>query len=225
MLGAAALVMQSCAGSRSTAGTGYTVSDSTIRLGGDGNVVGSSNTPGTYRTRTENYKEGSVATTATANTTGPGLTPEELADNNGTSARSFITDAVQSGITEVRLSKLALSRSKNEGIKNYASTVVEDHNNIDNDLRSLASSKKLALPELINTDYLNVKINDLNGKPDDQFDKQYLKMIIKEHQNTADIFKRGSKSIDPAVRSYVAKYLPVIKVHLKDAGALKQANK
>lgn len=224
MLGTIALIMQSCAGSRSAAGTGYTIADSTARLGGEGNIVGSSNTPGTFRTG--NYSQASIATTATANTTGPSLSPEEVADDNGIpSARSFIIEAAQGGIAEVRLSKLALSRSKNEYIKSNASTVVQDHNNMDSGLQSLALSKKLSVPELINADYLSEKINELNNKPDDQFDKQYLKMIIKEHQNTVDIFKRGSKSIDPAVRSYAGKYLPVVKVHLKNAASLKLTDK
>jgi putative membrane protein len=219
MLSAAALIVQSCAGSRSAAGNGSSSNDDT-RLGGDGNIVGSSNTPGTFRTGS--YGQSSLAITATPNTTGPSLSPEELADNNGApGARSFIIEVVQCTMSEVRLSKLAISRSKNESIKNYAAGIAEDRNGIDNGLQSLALSKKISLTELINADQLNHKIDELNNTRDDQFDKQYLKMIIREHQNAVDIFKKGTRSIDPAIRSYAGKYLPVVKIHLKNAGSLK----
>lgn len=215
MLSAAALIVQSCAGSRYATGNGSTSNDST-KLGGEGNIVGSSNTPGTFRTG--NYSQTSIAITATANTTGPSLLPGDLTDDD---ARSFIIEAVQRTMSEVRLSKLAAERSKNESIKSYAAGIVEDHNNIDNRLQSLALSKKLSLPELINADQLNDRINELNNTRDDQFDKQYLKMIIREHQSAVDIFKKGAKSSDPAIRSYAGKYLPVVKVHLKNADSLK----
>lgn len=219
MLSAAALIIQSCAGSRSAAGNGSSSNDST-RLGGDRNIVGSSNTPGTFRTGT--YGQTSLAITATPNTTGPSPSPEELADDNGAfNARSFIIETVQRTMAEVRLSKLAVLRSKNESIKSYAAGIVEDHNNIDSGLQSLALSKKLSLPELINADQLGDKINGLSNTRDDKFDKQYLKMIIREHQNAADIFKKGATSIDPAVKSYAGKYLPVVKIHLKNADSLK----
>lgn len=215
MLSAVALIIASCAGSRSAAGNGSSSNDST-KLGGDRNIVGSSNTPGTFRTGT--YGQSSLAITATPNTTGPSPSPEDLADYN---ARSFITEAVQCTIAEVRLSKLAVTRSKNESIKSYAAGIVEDHNNMDNGLQSLASLKKLSLPELINADQLNDKINELSNTRDDQFDKQYLKMIIREYQSTVDIFKKGVRSTDPAIKSYAGKYLPVVKIHLKNGGSLK----
>jgi len=244
MLAATALVIQSCSTLLATSGntdTNNTVGDSTISLGGQG-VVGSSNTGNTFRNGTS---QGVPSTDATANSTGPSPSPDEMDGSNTTPALKrnsvsaadytqwFLVEAALSGITEVKLSKIALTRTQNNTVKSYASMILIDHVGTDEHLQALAASKNVALPDpakigqtkgsAINNSSsanLNEKINTLSHIADDQFDKVYIRMIVKDTQDAVKFYEQGAKANDPDVRAYARKYLPVLKMHLKKVNSL-----
>jgi len=249
MLAATALVIQSCSTLLATSGNtdaNNTVGDSTITLGAQG-VVGSSNTGNTFRNGTS---QGVQSTDATANSTGPSPSPDEMDGSNTTPSikRSsvssadytqwFLVEAALSGITEVKLSKIALTRTQNNTVKSYASMILIDHVGTDEHLQTLAASKNVTLPDpakignansnSVNNSSsanLNEKVNTLSQLADDQFDKIYIRMIIKDTQDAVKFFEQGAKSSDPDVSAYARKYLPQLKMHLKKVNYLRAKTK
>jgi putative membrane protein len=224
VLVAAALIIQSCAGIIPMGGNGSVALDSVNTAGN--NPVGRSNTPGTFRTGI--YSQSSLATTATANTTGPSPSPEELVANSSSSAgnsaarstKRFITEVALNNRSEVKLSTLALSRTKNSMVRSYASALLNNHDDMDKELKEMAVSKKVLLPGPDTAD-ISEMMSKMTNMSDDQFDKEYMKMIIKDHRDVAGLFKQGTGLADPAVKAYAGKYLPIVKDQIKDASSLR----
>ncbi|HEX6545048.1 MAG TPA: DUF4142 domain-containing protein, partial [Bryobacteraceae bacterium] len=55
--------------------------------------------------------------------------------------KSFMSDAAKAGYAEIQLAKLALQKTHNKDVKDFAQTLIDDHEKMAADLAKLASSK------------------------------------------------------------------------------------
>ena len=125
----------------------------------------------------------------------------------------FWTEAAQGGMTEVELSNLALQKSQNEEVKRYAQMMVDDHTKANDELKTLAQSKNVTLPTAMNSKQMAMK-DKLSGLSGDAFDKEYMKMMVKDHDKTVKLFqKQADKGMDADVKSFAAGKLPILKSH------------
>jgi putative membrane protein len=213
--------MYSCSSMFSTAGRRSDENDSTNTFG-NRSIVGTSNTPGTPRTG--DYGGPTLPIRATANTTGPSPAPGDTATNSALSfeTQRFIRLVSFSRMTEVQISKIALSRSKNSNVREYASRLVAHQNRISEDIRSVSTSKDMAVFDLDQSasDELTAKMDKLNKAPEEQFDEIYIKMITKEQRDAVKIFDQGTEFKDPAIREFSKRNLPALKTQLKDLESL-----
>lgn len=122
------------------------------------------------------------------------LTEEQLADR--------MVNELQ---TEVQLCKNTQEKTSNSQIKAYAKAVLNDHAQIQNDLKKLSALKNVlsVVPKSTNT----IAKTDLN----------FVQMVIESNQNLIAIYTVGSKSKDAAIRTLALKHLPVLKTHLEAA--------
>jgi len=228
MSASVALMAQACSSLSSTTGSNPTGNDTIATY--MTSIVGSSNTPGTPRTG--NYSQESLAISATANTSGPSPTPSQLAEfNSGDKSKKsgayysqrFIQLVSFAKITELKLSQLAVTKSKNTAVKNAAAKLQDNYNAIGADLNTLASSKRVGVPGLNQSfsDDLNENMAKLEAATDEKFDETFLKIIVKEQKGTVGIFDEGVKSDDPAIKAYSGKYLPLLKAQLKELTELR----
>jgi predicted outer membrane protein len=205
----------------STAGRRSDESDSTNTFG-NSSIVGTSNTPGTPRTG--DYGGPTLPVRATANTTGPSPTPGDTATNSALSfeTQRFIRLVSFSRMTEVQLSQLASSRAENQNIKEYASRLAASQNKIAEDLRSISTSKDMAVFDLDQSasDELTKKLDKLKNASAEQFDEFYIKTIVKEHRDATKIFDQGTKFKDPVIRDFSERHLPALKKQLKELESL-----
>jgi putative membrane protein len=128
---------------------------------------------------------------------------------------TFVAKAASGGIHEVELGKLAATRAMREDVKKFAQKMVEDHTKANEELKKAAQAAGLRVPE---------KMNDENQKEFDHFkdykgadfDKQYLKHMLEDHEKDVAEFTQASKEAkNPQVKAFAAKTLPVIQEHLE----------
>jgi putative membrane protein len=62
------------------------------------------------------------------------------------SSQQFVSDAAVGGLKEIYLSQLALEKSTNDDVKNFASQMVRDHSRADAKLQKIAEAEGLAFP-------------------------------------------------------------------------------
>ncbi|GAA4094201.1 DUF4142 domain-containing protein [Mucilaginibacter panaciglaebae] len=126
----------------------------------------------------------------------------------------FAVDAANGGMTEVELSKLAATKATNAEVKAFANMMVMDHGKANEELKGIAATKNITLPDSVNADSKKA-VEDLSKKSGADFDKAYVDKMVSDHKSTVDMFESASKNLkDRELKAFVDKTLPVIKGHL-----------
>ncbi len=137
--------------------------------------------------------------------------------------RKFIQDAAEAGLFEVEAAQLASSKASSPDVKGFATTLVKDHTNANNELVQLANSKKVELPAAPPRAKRNdiEKMGKLSGT---DFDQRFVREVgIRDHQKDIKDFENASKKVkDPELKAWVDKTLPTLREHLAMAQKLPQ---
>ena len=132
----------------------------------------------------------------------------------------FWAEAAQGGMAEVELGNMALQKSQNEKVRQFAQMIVDDHTKANEELKTLAASKNVTLPTDVNTKQKST-MNKLNSMSGTNFDKEFIKTMIKDHENTIRLFERESeRGNDADAKAFAAKNLPTLRSHLEMARSL-----
>ena len=127
----------------------------------------------------------------------------------------FMNGAAPGGMAEVELGKMAVSKSQNADVKAFAQKMIDDHTKAGADLKALAAQKKVMLPPDVMPAHkqLMEKLSKLSGA---DFDKEYVKAMIEDHEKDVTTFESVSKTAgDADVKAFATKTLPTLKMHLE----------
>lgn len=136
-------------------------------------------------------------------------------DMNG-DAKVFTLSAATGGMMEVEAAGIALKKSKNKTIKDFAEHMLKDHGLANEELKKIAEAKGLQLAQTLPTE-LAGQVAKLNGLADRAFDVQYIRMMISDHEKTVQLFTEGTKLADPELNAFAVKTLSVIRHHYTSA--------
>ncbi|MFA4867877.1 MAG: DUF4142 domain-containing protein [Pedobacter sp.] len=139
-------------------------------------------------------------------------------DLNG-DGKVFILSAANGGMMEVEAAGIAIKRTKNKLVKDFAEQMLKDHSAANAELKAIADAKGLGLGTSL-PDELAAHLAKLNGLDERAFDLQYMRMMINDHQKTVELFTSGSRLEDAGLRAFAVKTLPVIRGHYQSAMAI-----
>jgi len=126
----------------------------------------------------------------------------------------FATDAANGGLAEVALGKLALTKTSNSAIKDFANMMVTDHGQANTELMSIASAKNITLPTEPDSAHLK-KADELGKLSGKDFDKAYVDAMIDGHKKTLDLMNNEAKNgTDSTLKAFAAKVAPTVQKHL-----------
>jgi len=126
----------------------------------------------------------------------------------------FAVKAANGGMTEIALSQLAVEKAINNKVKDFATMMVNDHSNAGNELKGIANTKNITLPDSVSKDSKKA-IDDLSKKSVSDFDKAYVSKMIDDHKAAVSLFRDAAKNLkDPDLKAFVDKTLPIIQKHL-----------
>jgi putative membrane protein len=134
--------------------------------------------------------------------------------------RQFITQAAQDGLAEVQLGQLASQRGASNTVKQFGQHMVEDHTQVNNQLKSLATQKGVTLPTSIGSKNQQAKqrLSKLSGT---NFDRQYLNLMLQAHEKDVAAFQaEAQQGQDPDVKAFAAQALPTLQEHLQQVRAI-----
>jgi putative membrane protein len=123
---------------------------------------------------------------------------------------------------EMKISQLALEKSANQKVKDYAAMTIKSHQQLQNDLNKLSANVAAKGTELIITSLQFVKTSSEGAKPSAgeskaDFDTGYIQITIEDHQAFIRMLEAGSRSKDSSIIAFSAKYLPILRQHLSAA--------
>ena len=147
---------------------------------------------------------------------GPGLAAAQSPRGTLSSAdRKFLEEAAEGGQMEVQLGRMAQQKASNDAVKQFGERMVTDHSKANQELAQLASGKGMELPKQPERQAQSEQ-DRLSKASGSTFDREYVKMMVKDHEKDVAAFKRASKDAkDPDVKAWAAKTLPTLEDHLK----------
>lgn len=136
--------------------------------------------------------------------------------------RKFIEEVAGGGMYEVQAAQLASAKATNPDVKSFASKLVDDHQQANNELVQLANAKKVELPAAPPRGKRGA-IEKLGKKSGADFDKTFMEQVgIKDHKDDIKKFEKASKDVkDPELKAWVDKTLPHLREHLAMAEKIK----
>jgi putative membrane protein len=139
---------------------------------------------------------------------------------------SFMKSAAHAGAAEIEASKLAQTKARTADVKAFADTMVTDHTKVADELKALAATKNVTLPDGPSVAQ-KAEIKLIDAGDNDKFDERYAKHFgVKAHQDTIKLFQQAAKEAkDPEVKAWAQKTLPGLRHHLEMAQALGAAAK
>ena len=167
---------------------------------------------GTGSTDASSDSAGSAGSAASATNAGAG--PLSSGD------KGFVNTAAASGLFEVQAAQLAASRASSTEVKAFATMLVNQHVNANNELAQLAAVHGIKLPAELPGD-LQTQLRKLQQGASKQFDRDFVQATIKAHERDVATFeKAGEKVQDPQLKAWIEKTLPSLRQHLEAAQLL-----
>ncbi|XGV97759.1 MAG: DUF4142 domain-containing protein [Leptolyngbya sp. BL-A-14] len=134
--------------------------------------------------------------------------------------RQFMAKAAQSDMTEIKTSQLALKRSQNPQVRQFAQEMIQQHTQSSSKLKPLAAQKGVALPKSLGTENqaLLTQLTKLSGT---QFDQAYMSGQTKAHAKTQSVYQNElQQGQDTDVKAFASQVLPVVTAHLRMAQSM-----
>lgn len=134
----------------------------------------------------------------------------------------FMTHANADGLAEIQVGQMALERSSDPKVKQWAQRIVDDHTDANTKLRVLARDKQVTLPVAPPVDARDkaVAMTNLDGT---KFDQAWAAAMVSDHQQAVATFADEIKRTqDPEIQAFANGTLPTLKSHLELAPQLQR---
>jgi putative membrane protein len=162
---------------------------------------------------------GSTDTTASSST----VTPANSGAMNATASslapedKDFVMKAAMGGMAEVMGGQTAATKATGADVKAFGERMVADHGKANDELKTFAAQKGLALPMDLDAEH-KAAMDKLNAKSGKDFDKEYMSQMVADHEKDVKEFENASKNAkDADLKAWAAKTLPTLQDHLKMA--------
>jgi len=148
---------------------------------------------------------------------GTATTSAKQSAGMGDTDSTFVAKAARGGLAEVEVGQLAAQKASSEEVKKFGQRMVDDHTKANEQLKQVAAEKNIDLPQNLDAKdkATKARLERLSGE---QFDKAYMRNMVKYHQKDVAEFEHASKTIkDSAIKSFAEQTLPTLREHLKEA--------
>lgn len=146
----------------------------------------------------------------------PGAQPGAAPTAQSYGDQSFLAHAIEGSKGEVQLAQLAQQKSQSQDVKQLAQKLESDHTQMDQKwFEPLA--KQVGASEPKGPSKKDKKlIEKLQGLSGDQFDKEYIAAMVKDHQKDLKEFKQESEATqDPNVKQVAQQGANILSQHLQ----------
>jgi len=132
------------------------------------------------------------------------------------SNKDFVQKAAIGGMFEVESSQMALEKSHNQDVRNFAQMMIDDHSKVNNELKDLlpqTEARNVPLPTTADAkhDDMLASLEDVSGP---QFDSLYIADQKAAHKEAVDLFRTYAQTgKDMKLRNFANENLPTLKMH------------
>jgi len=146
--------------------------------------------------------------------------PAKTAQSSASSDQQFVKTVAGDNMAEVELGKLAAEKASRDDVKKFAQKMVDDHGKAGDELKTIASSKNITLPQSVDASHKAVhdRLSKLSGAA---FDRDYVREMLNGHRKAVAAFKNeASNGKDAEIKAWASKTQPTIEAHLREVEEL-----
>jgi putative membrane protein len=130
---------------------------------------------------------------------------------------AFVLHAAEGGNAEIALGKLAAQKATDDNIQQFGDQMAKDHSMANKELAGIASAKGTTPPSEPGPTAKAVE-QTLAALAEDGFDREYMAQQVAAHESTVALFQTCAEGcIDPEIKAFAEKHVPVIQSHLETA--------
>jgi putative membrane protein len=148
--------------------------------------------------------------------------------------REFVEQTMAGGMAEIELGRLAVERSANAEVKQFAEMLVKDHSTAGEEMKQIAMRHSIPMPTAVDERHqeLKSKLSNLKGT---EFDREYMNAMVEGHEDVVDrlqtrasedrfgddkgsVRPEGSDNpVEADINQWAAAALPTVRHHLDEA--------
>lgn len=136
--------------------------------------------------------------------------------------KAFVKKALEGNATEIQMGQLALQKSNDDQVKQFAQRMVDDHGKMQEQLKPVAQQMGVKVPDGPSKGAMK-KMDKMKLLSGDAFDQAYIKDMVKDHKSDASEFKQEAQNTqDPQLKQVVTQDYQTIESHLQQIQQLAQ---
>jgi putative membrane protein len=136
--------------------------------------------------------------------------------------REFLTTAIQAGMAEVQLSRLAQEKAQDEQVRGFAERMVRDHTAANEQLMNLAETAGMTPPMEMDQRH-QAQHQQLSQLAGEEFDRRYMQGQVEAHQTAVELFSTEATQPSGPVDQLAEQLLPKLREHLEMAQQISQS--
>ncbi|MBT1702221.1 DUF4142 domain-containing protein [Chryseosolibacter indicus] len=133
----------------------------------------------------------------------------------------FMTEAADARMMDIEEGKLAATKATTPELKQYGEWMVADHTKMLRELRMLAASKNIILPNTLSNKKAD-GLEDLKGQQGQDFDEKFIEMMKIDHKRDVNDFEDATDFKDKDIQKFAETYLPIVESHLEKIKQLEE---
>ncbi len=128
--------------------------------------------------------------------------------------RNFALHAMEGGMMEVELGRMAQDHAGNDQVKQFGQRMVDDHTKNNDQLIAIAQQHGLNPPtRLSSADRREMdRLAKMQGQA---FDNAYMAMMVDDHKKDIKAYRKEAHQGGPDLKAYAQDSLPVLQQHLQ----------
>jgi putative membrane protein len=135
------------------------------------------------------------------------------AQDTKSSDKTFVKDAMEGSLAQVNFAKLALQKSQDKNVREFATKMIHDHEMLIAEMKPVARELGVKVPSGPPLSD-HAKYMELKMKSGTDFDRAYVEAMVKDHHDDLSTFlDEENKTNNPQLKAAVEKGESVIREH------------
>src|SRR5512146_559383 len=126
---------------------------------------------------------------------------------------AFIQKAIEGNLAEIKVGQLAQQKGATEGVRHFGTVLEQDHSKANQQAMTAASSMGVTPPSQPSPKE-QAEYQHLASLSGSQFDKAFVKAMVKDHRKDLAEYKKESKASNSPASTYAKQIVPDLQKHL-----------
>jgi putative membrane protein len=134
--------------------------------------------------------------------------------------QEFMIKAALSNLSEIDMAQIAMQKTQNSDVKDFANMIVSDHTSALEDLSDLMQNNGMS-PSNVLSPEAKADIEKLTALSGNEMNREFVNNMVADHQKVIGMFRDlVNIAQNPDVRKYAEGLLPKLEMHLEKAQKL-----